>query len=158
MPKSSHVSHSLALNFNLLDYLLTWRGGQGKGKGGGWRERYLPLVFGCIEGIGLEGKYCHNTSIIKHWNWLFYFSLSSTSSQFGRKKTDGPVAERNPFISFSFPLPPNQAKEIYYSSFYILLYFFLLWFSLMLNIMKEKKYGLCVANEWYLEFGLIRVK
>lgn len=54
----------------------------------------------------------------------FTFLLVPLPPNLGEKKKDGPVAERNPFISFSFPLPPNQAKEIYYPSFYILLYFF----------------------------------
>ena len=57
------------------------------------------------------------------------------------KKKDGPVVEGNPFIPL--PFPPNQAKKIYYHSFYILLFFSSLIFPLAKHNEREK-YGLCV--------------
>ena len=58
-----------------------------------------------------------------------------------KKKKRWAVVEGNPFIPL--PFPPNQAKEIYYHSFYILLFFSSLIFPLAKHNESEK-YGLCV--------------
>ena len=73
-----------------------------------------------------------------------------------KKKKDGPVVEGNPFIPL--PFPPNQAKEIYYRSFYILLFCSSLIFPHAKHNEREKIWPMCIANEWCLEFGLICVK